>query len=134
MKWFDRSWIDGLLNTAANSSYIPGYSQLLQYSADYSGSIAIAVTMIEAVIGTFIILGILTRIAGALGALLDLNLLLTFAFCRCPWAQSDFPLVFWFYSFPIVLNVDLVFDNSSSAFGLRRILQKLRHSRTSNKE
>lgn len=129
MKWSDRSWVSDLLSTAASGNYIPGYSQLLKYAASNSGSIAIAITAIETVIGVFILLGILTRVGAAIGTILALNLMLTFAFCRCPWTQ-DFPLIFWFYFFPIVLNVQVIFDTSSSAFGLQRIVRKVHFSGT----
>jgi uncharacterized membrane protein YphA (DoxX/SURF4 family) len=124
MKWFDRSWVRDLLNTAASGSYLPGYNQLLKYAASNPGSTAIVVTILETVIGLFILLGILTRVAATLGAVLGLNLLLTFAFCRCQWTQTDFPLVFWFYFFPIILNIQVAFDRSSRTFGLQRILGK----------
>jgi uncharacterized membrane protein YphA (DoxX/SURF4 family) len=124
MKWFDRSWVNDLLSTAANGNYIPGYNQLLRYAASNSGSIAIVVTVLETVIGLLILLGILTRVGATLGALLGLNLLLSFVFCRCQWAQTDFALVFWFYFFPIILNLQVAFDKSSKAFGLQRIVKK----------
>ena len=124
MKWFDRSWVNDLLSTAANGSYIPGYGQLVRFAASNSALVAVAITVVETVIGTFILLGILTRVGAAIGAILDLNLLLTFGLCRCSWTQSDFPLVFWFYFFPIILNVQVMFDKSSSTLGLQRILGK----------
>ena len=131
MKWFDRSWVNDLVSTAVNGSYIPGYSQLLKFVSNYTGSLAIAITVVEAIIGAFILLGVSTRVGAAIGAFLGLNLMLTFAFCRCSWTQEDFPLVFWFYFFPIVLNLELIFDNSSSSFGIRKVLRKIRHSRKS---
>jgi hypothetical protein len=67
------------------------------------------------VIGAVILLGALARIAAAIGTLFDLNLMLTFVFYRCSWTR-DFPLIFWFCFFPI-LNVQVMFDNSSSTFG-----------------
>ena len=131
MKWFDRSWVNDLVSTAANSSYIPGYSQLLKFIANYIGSLAIAITVVEAIIGVSILLGVLTRVGASIGAFLGLNLMLTFAFCRCSFAQDDFPLVFWFYFFPIILNLELIFDNSNSSFGLQEVLHRMRHSRKS---
>lgn len=124
-KWFDRSWVSDLLSTAANGSYLPCYNQLLKYAASNPGSIAIIVTIFETVIGLLILLGILTRVGATLGAILGLNLLLTFAFCRCQWTQADFPLVFLFYFFPIILNLQLAFDKSSGVFGLQRIVRKM---------
>jgi len=131
MKWFDRSWVNDLVSTAANGSYIPGYSELVKFASNYTGSLVIAITVVEAIIGTFILLGVSTRVGAAIGAFLGLNLMLTFAFCRCSWMQEDFPLVFWFYLFPIVLNLELIFDNSSNSFGLRKVLRKIHHSRKS---
>jgi len=121
MKWFDRSWVSDLLSSAANGNYVPGYSYLLKFAASNSGSIAIFVTILETVIGSMILLGILTRVGAALGTALGLNLLFTFAFCKC--TQTDFPLVFWFYLFPIILNLQLIFDKSDKVFGLRRIME-----------
>jgi len=124
MKWFDRSWVSDLLSAAANGNYLPGYNQLLRYAASNSDSIAIIVTILETVIGLLILLGIMTRVGATLGGLLGLNLLLTFAFCRCQLTQTDFPLVFWFYFFPIMLNLQVAFDKSSKQFGLQRIVKK----------
>jgi uncharacterized membrane protein YphA (DoxX/SURF4 family) len=132
MKWFDRSWVNDLLSTAANGSYFPGYNQLLKYAASNSSSIAIIVTILEMVIGLLILLGILTRVGATLGAFLGLNLLFTFAFCRCQWTQVDFPLIFWFYFFPIILNLQVAFDKSSGAFGLQRIVGKMHVSDVSS--
>lgn len=125
MKWFDRSWISDLLSTAANGSYLPGYNQFLRYAASNPGSTAIVVAILETVIGLLILLGILTRLGATLGAFLGLNLLLTFAFCRCQWTQTDFSVVFWFYFFPIILNLQVAFDKSSRTFGLQRIVEKM---------
>jgi uncharacterized membrane protein YphA (DoxX/SURF4 family) len=128
MKWFDRSWVSDLLSTAANGSYFPGYNQLLKYAASNPASIALVVTILETVIGLLILLGVMTRVGAALGTFLGFNLLLTFAFCRCQWTQTDFPLVFWFYFFPIIVNLQVAFDKSSKAFGLQRIVEKMRLS------
>lgn len=125
MKWFDRSWVGDLLSSAANGSYLPGYSQLLKFIAGNSGTVSLAITIVETVVGAFILLGILTRVGATIGAILGLNLMLTFVFCRCPWTQSDFPLVFWFYALPIFLNLQVAFDKSSSALGLQRILKDM---------
>ena len=133
MKWFDRSWVSDLLSIAANGSYLPGYNQLLRYAASNPGSIATVITVLETVIGLLILLGILTRVGATLGAFLGLNLLLTFAFCRCQWTQTDFPLVFWFYLFPIILNLQVAFDKSSEAFGLQRIVKNMHLSDASKK-
>ena len=131
MKMVDRSWVNDLLNNAANGSYIPGYSQLLKFVSNYADPLAIVVTLVEAIIGGLILLGVATRIGAAIGAFLGANLMLTFVFCKCSWTQGDFPLVFWFYFFPIVLNLELIFDSSHSSFGLWIALRKLRHSRKS---
>ena len=116
--------VSDLLSIAASNNYVPAYSTLLKYVARSSGSLAIVITAIETVIGAFILFGILTRVGAAIGTILGLNLMLTFAFCRCPWTQ-DFPLIFCFYFFPIVLNVQVIFDKSSSAFGLQRIVRNV---------
>jgi uncharacterized membrane protein YphA (DoxX/SURF4 family) len=130
MKWFDRSWAKDLFITADNGNYIPGYSQVLTYAANYSGTIAIAVTIIESIIGACILLAILTRVAATIGAFLDLNLMLTFAFCRCHSTQADFPLVFWFYFLPLILNVLLALDESGYTYGLQGVVQSVRKAVT----
>jgi uncharacterized membrane protein YphA (DoxX/SURF4 family) len=132
MKWFDRSWVNGLLNAAANGSYLPGYSQLLKYAANNSGPIAIVIMILETVIGAFILLGILVRVGATIGALIGLNLMLTFAFCNCTWTQTDFPLIFWFYLLPIILNIQVAFDKSHSTLGLLRMLRKIPSSAKSS--
>ena len=132
MKWFDRSWVGDLLTTAAIGNYVPGYSQIIKYAASNSGSVAITITAVETVIGAFMLLGILTRVGAAVGTVLALNLMLTFVFCRCPWTQ-DFPMIFWFYFFPIVLNAQLIFDRSSDALGLQRVVRKVLLASTPSK-
>ena len=123
-KWSDRSWVRDLLGTAAQGSYIPIYGQILRSLASPNWStLAIAITIVEAAVGLMILLGLFTRIAAAVGAFLGLNLTLTFSFCNCPWT-SDFQLVFWFYFAPTLLNVQLIFDQSSNIFGLQKILKK----------
>jgi uncharacterized membrane protein YphA (DoxX/SURF4 family) len=134
MKWFDRSWVGNLLNAAADGSYIPLYNQLLKYAAANSGILALVITILETTIGVLILLGVMTRVGGTIGALIDLNLLLTFGFCRCSWTQTDFPLTFWFYFFPLILNVQVIFDKSSRTFGLLRILRKTHFPHGSNGE
>ena len=129
-KWFDRSWVNDLVNVAAKGNYLPGYNQLLKFASNYTGSIAVAFTLVEAIIGAFILLGISTRVGAAIGAFLGLNLLLTFGFCRCSWTQQDFPLVFWFYLFPIVLNVELTLDNSGNSLGVWKALRKISNTRS----
>jgi len=121
-KWFDRSWVRDLLSTAAQSSYIPFYTQFLNHLAlpNWS-SVALGVTILEGAIGVMMLLGWLTRIAAALGTLLSLGLTFTFALCKCPWTEADFPLVFWFYFAPLLLNVQVIFDKSSNRFGLQRL-------------
>ena len=42
------------------------------------------VRLAETAIGLMLILGIFPRVAGGVGALIALNLLLTFSFCDCP--------------------------------------------------
>jgi uncharacterized membrane protein YphA (DoxX/SURF4 family) len=120
------------LNAAANGSYLPGYSQLLKYAANNSGPIAIVIMILETVVGAFILLGILVRVGATIGALIGLNLMLTFALCRCTWTQTDFPLIFWFYLLPIILNIQVAFDKSHSTFGLLKMLRKIPSSAKSS--
>jgi len=122
-KWVDRTWVNGLLDTAARDNYIPIYRELLaNIAAPNAGALSLLTAVAEAAIGTMILLGLFTRIAGAVGVVLNLNLVLTFALCSCPWAVSDFPLVFWFYFGPLLLNVQLVFDQSSMKYGMERFI------------
>ena len=125
-KWFDRSWVKDLLGTAAQGSYIPFYGQLLKNIALPNwGAVAIGITILEGAVGLMILLGFLTRIAAILGTLLSLNLTLTFTLCKCPWTEADFPLVFWFYFAPLLLNIQVIFDQSSNLFGLQRLVKRI---------
>lgn len=83
---------------AAQSSYIPFYRELLRTIALPNWSaLALAITIVEGAVAFMILSGAYTRIAAIVGTLLSLNYVLAFALCNCPWAVTDFPLVFWFY-------------------------------------
>lgn len=85
-------------------------------------TVSLVVMVLEAVVGSMILLGLFTRVAATVGVLMSLGLTLTFCFCNCPWT-NDFLLVFWFYFGPFLLNVQLIFDQSSESTGLQRILR-----------
>jgi uncharacterized membrane protein YphA (DoxX/SURF4 family) len=122
-KWFDRTWVKNLLSTAAQGNYIPVYGTLLREIASPNWwTVSLVVMVLEAVVGSMILLGIFTRVAATIAALMSLGLILTFCFCNCPWT-NDFLLTFWFYFGPFLLNVQLIFDRSSESTGLRRILK-----------
>jgi uncharacterized membrane protein YphA (DoxX/SURF4 family) len=87
--------------------------------------VATAVTVVESTIGLLLLLGILTRIAAGIGAFNALNLTLTFSFCRCPWVEADFPLVFWFYLSSFLLNIQVIFDSSSRLLGVSEVLGRV---------
>jgi uncharacterized membrane protein YphA (DoxX/SURF4 family) len=113
-----------MIRTAAQGNYVPLYSQVLRnFVAPNSAILALLIAIVEATVGFMIILGILTRVAATVGALMDLNLVMTFSLCNCPWT-NDFPLVFWFYFGPFLLNVQLIFDQSGYVYGLQTILRK----------
>lgn len=121
-KWFDRSWVERTINTAAQGNYLPVYSQILkQLVVPNSSTLALLTTILEAAVGFMLILGILTRIAAIVGSLIDINLTMIFGFCNC---TADFPLVFWFYFAPFLLNVQLIFDRSSEAFGIQTLVKR----------
>lgn len=122
-KWFDRTWVKDLLSTAAQGNYIPVYGTLLREIASPNWwTVSLVVMVLEAVVGSMILLGLFTRVAATVGVLMSLGLTLTFCFCNCPWT-NDFLLVFWFYFGPFLLNVQLIFDQSSESTGLQRILR-----------
>lgn len=122
-KWFDRAWVKDMLAAAAQASYLPFYREFLQTIALPNwGALAMSVTIAEGAVGLMILLGFLTRIAAAAGSFMSLNLVLTFTLCTCPWTVADFPLVFWFYFSSLILNMQLIFDQSSKTFGLERFV------------
>ena len=107
-KWFDYSWVRGLLQEAARNNYLPVYGDILRLVAESSwAALTIVLTIVEALIGVALLLGVFIRVASAVGALIDANLLLTFSFCDCPWNTTEFPLVFWFYFAPMLLNAQI---------------------------
>jgi uncharacterized membrane protein YphA (DoxX/SURF4 family) len=124
-KWFDRTWVKDMVAAAAQGSYIPFYREFLQTVALPNWeTLALLITIAEGVVGLMILLGFLTRIAAAVGAFITANLIVSFTFCTCAWAVSDFPLVFWFYFSALILNIQLIFDKSSKTFGLQRFMKK----------
>jgi len=125
-KWFDRTWVKDLLSTAAQGNYIPVYGTLVRELASPNWwTVGLVVMVLEAVVGSMLLLGLFTRVAATIASLMSLALILTFCFCNCPWT-NDFPLVFWFYFGPFLLNVQLIFDRSSRSTGLHRILKSRR--------
>ncbi|MDJ0270211.1 MAG: hypothetical protein NXY59_06685 [Aigarchaeota archaeon] len=124
-RWLDISWVERLLKTAAEGNYVPLYGDILRATVAWSWeNIARIITIAETAVGLMVILGILVNVAGAIGALIGLNLLATFAFCSCPWNESEFPLVFWFYFAPILLNMQLIFDRSSEIISVTRLFRR----------
>lgn len=128
-RWFSPFGVKNTLITAATGNYLPVYGDVLRsiVAADWQ-NLMISVTVLESVVGFMILLGLLTRVAAAVGALHALNLTLTFTFCNCPWAEADFQLTFWFYFAPLLLNVQVAFDQSSNLVGVQRLVTRLRQS------
>ncbi len=132
-RWIDVSWVEWLLKTAADGNYVPIYGDILRMTVAWDWeNLARIVTIAETAVGLMIILGILVKIAGAIGALIGLNLLTTFAFCSCPWNEREFPLVFWFYFAPTLLNMQLIFDKSSKTIGVARLFGRVLVARASH--
>jgi len=104
-RWFNIGWVRELFTTAAANNYIPFYGMLLRDLVANWFTLAWAVTVAETVLGIMLVLGLFPRVAGGLGALMALNLLLTFGFCSCPWNEADAPMVFWFYFSAFMLNL-----------------------------
>lgn len=124
-KWFDRTWVKDMVAAAAQGSYIPFYREFLQTIVLPNWeTLALLITVAESAVGLMILLGFLTRIAAAVGAFIIANLIVSFTLCTCAWAVSDFPLVFWFYFSALILNIQLIFDQSSKTFGLQRFMKK----------
>ncbi|MBI4257344.1 MAG: DoxX family membrane protein [Thaumarchaeota archaeon] len=124
-RWFDRSGVQVLVNTAAQGNYVPFYGDVLRiFVSPNLEATAIAITVLETTVGLMIILGVFIKIAGLIGAFVNLNLTLTFSFCQCPWAEADFPLVFWFYFAPMLLNLQIVLDKSANVIGIQRLFAK----------
>ncbi|MEM1943747.1 MAG: DoxX family membrane protein [Candidatus Caldarchaeum sp.] len=104
-RWLDRAWVKPLLETAAEGNYLPFYGNLLRQAAQSWETVALAATVAETIVGVMILLGFFPRAAAAAGALIALNLWLTFSFCSCPWNTTDAPQVFWFYFSAFLLNL-----------------------------
>ena len=104
-RWLDISWARDLFTTAAVNNYLPVYGALLRTLMDSWYYAALFVTVAETAIGLMLVLGIFPRLAGGVGALIALNLLLTFSFCNCPWNTADVPIVFRLYFLVTFLNL-----------------------------
>ncbi|MEM0441131.1 MAG: DoxX family membrane protein [Candidatus Caldarchaeum sp.] len=111
-RWFDRSWVRPLLETAAAGNYIPIYRDLLRQAANSWEAMAIIVTIAETSVGAMIVIGVFPRIAALVGAVIASNLWLTFSFCDCWWNTEDAPMVFWFYFSAFMLNLAVVREKS----------------------
>jgi len=131
-RWLSVEWVEGLLKTAAEGNYVPLYGDILRAAVELEWrSLAWTITIAETIVGLMIILGILVKVAGATGALIDLNLLMTFAFCSCPWNENEFPLVFWFYFAPMLLNMQLIADKSAEVISVVRLFRSISAARVS---
>jgi uncharacterized membrane protein YphA (DoxX/SURF4 family) len=104
-RWLNIEWVRELFTTAASNNYIPVYGSMLRALTDSWLILALGVTAAETIIGIMLVLGVLPRIASGIGALIALNLLMTFSFCNCPWNTADAPMVFWFYFSAVLLNL-----------------------------
>lgn len=104
-RWIDRSWVRDLFTTAAAGNYIPVYGDILRSLAPSWEAVAIAITVAETIVGLMILLGVYARAAAVFGAVIALNLWMTFFFCDCWWNRADAPQVFWFYFSAVLLNL-----------------------------
>ncbi|MCS7094753.1 MAG: DoxX family membrane protein [Thaumarchaeota archaeon] len=104
-RWFDRSWVRELFFTAAAGNYVPIYGEILRVLVPSWEAVTIAVTSAETAVGIMLLLGVYARAVTVAGALIALNLWLTFSFCDCWWNRADAPQVFWFYFSAMLLNM-----------------------------
>jgi uncharacterized membrane protein YphA (DoxX/SURF4 family) len=123
-RWLNPFGVRDITITATQGNYIPVYGTLLRAVILPNPELTIlAVTFLESAVGFMILLGVLPKVAATLGAIDSVNLTLTFSFCTCPWTESDFPLTFWFYFSALLLNVQLLFDESWKAAGIERLVR-----------
>lgn len=119
-RWLDYSWAKDLLIDAAKANTLPIYGEILRSMAVPNWEIVIVTqTVLEAIVGFLLLLGLLTRLSAIVGVVLAVNLTLTFT----PSA-SDFGLVFWFYLLSVVANASVITDESNRWIGLDRFLTK----------
>ncbi|HEY8812155.1 MAG TPA: DoxX family membrane protein [Candidatus Dormibacteraeota bacterium] len=103
-KWGDVGWMRPLIQDAAAFNPIPGLHELLAVVVAPNWFIfAIAEAVAETVVGVFLVLGLATRKAAALGLLLALNLALVVAF-----ETNDLGLR-WLYYLAVLINAELIF-------------------------
>ena len=118
-KWFDNAWVKPILDQAASTNpnqtigtllrdfVIPNWQPLTTFQ-----------TVLEAVIGILLLIGLLTRVAGILGTLLASTLLLTFI------GSLDAPVFVWFYLLSAFANLTVAISDAGRNFGLDSLLVK----------
>ena len=75
-------------------------------------------TILEAVIGTLLLIGLFTRVSGILGTLLASTLLVTFL------GSIDAPVFIWFYLLSASASLTVAISDAGKSLGLDRLLEK----------
>ena len=116
-KWFDSGWVKPVLDQAANNNPIPTMRTFLMASVIPNWQILTsAQTILEAAIGIMLLVGLLTRVAGTLGAVLAFTLLATFL------GSLDAPVVVWFYLFSALMSLCVAMLDCGKTFGIDGVL------------
>lgn len=116
-KWFDYQWVKPILDRAAETNPIPTYAALLRNIVIPNWQIITRTqTVLEAVIGILLVIGLLTRVAGILGAILAINLLVSF------FGSLNEPAFLWFYIFSAFMSLTVALSDAGKTFGLDGML------------
>ncbi len=124
-KWFDYSWVKPILDHAAETNPIPALAGLLRDSVIPNWQIITRTeTIMEAAIGVLLVIGLLTRIAGTLGAFLASGLLFAFL------GSLDAPVFAWFYILSALMSLTVSLSDAGKILGLDAVLATKRPNPT----
>jgi len=122
-KWFDNSWVKPILEHAAASNPNPAYTALLTNLVIPNWLIITQIqTITEAMIGSLLLIGFLTRIAGTLGAILTINLAVCFL------GLLNEPALVWFYVLSASSSMTVAVSDAGRIFGIDGMLTNKLHS------
>lgn len=118
-KWFSTAWVKPVLDESAATNPIRIVGMVLRDFVIPSWQpITTFQTVLEAIIGILLLIGLFTRVAGILGTILASTLLLTFI------GSLDAPVFVWFYLISAVANMTVAILNAGRNFGLDSLLVK----------
>lgn len=118
-KWFNTSWVKPILDESARTNPIPLVRNLISTLVISNWQAITAIqTILEATIGLLLLVGLLTRVAGILGALLATTLLVCFS------GFADIALVFWFYLLSATASLTVAISDAGKTVGLDGLIAK----------